>query len=207
MKPWSDFYDLLSPDVPNCPQPAQEQALRQSAIAFCEQSLAWKYTLPDFDVTVASADYDFPDITDAVVHAIVFAEFNDQEIDVNTAQDDMRIWNWRHQPGSPEYVLGGPKSFKLVPTPDLEGTLTMEVALKPSPTAETIDDDLYDEFREAIVHGALSRLMLSPKKPYTDTNLGTYHAQQFVAAAAAAGLRAARNYTRAPFETSIMRRR
>lgn len=207
MKPWSEFYDLLSPDVPNCPQAAQDYALRQGAIAFCEQSLAWRYNHPDISVQVGTTDYDFTPPPGAVVHAVTYASFNDGEIDVNVAQDDMRIWNWRDQVGTPSYVLGTPTGIKLVPTPDLEGTLKLETVLKPSPIAEGIDDDIFNEYRGAIVHWAAGRLMLSPKKPYTDSALATYHLSQFASQAAAAGTRVARNYTRAPLETYIMRRR
>jgi len=42
-KLWSDFYDLVVPDLPGCPFAMVDNALRESAIAFCEQSLAWSY--------------------------------------------------------------------------------------------------------------------------------------------------------------------
>jgi hypothetical protein len=207
MKLWSDFYDLLSPDVPGCPQSAQTLALRQAAIAFCEQSQAWKYEHPSISVTVATEDYDFDPPPNAVVHAIDYAEFNDQEIEVKTAQNDVWLWNWRHQDGTPQYVIGHPTYLTLIPTPNVEGTLTLTVILKPSPVADGIDDDLFNEWRDAIVHGALARLMMSPKKPYTDLQLATYHNNKFQVDTASAGIRSDRNYTRAPLQTQIMRRR
>ena len=42
MKLWSDLYDLIMPDLPGCPFAAVNNALRQSSIVFCAQSLAWK---------------------------------------------------------------------------------------------------------------------------------------------------------------------
>lgn len=208
MKAWRDFYDLVVPDLPGCPMAAIDIALRLGAIAFCEQSQAWKYTLPDIDVMVDTALYPFGSgPIGSVVHAISYAQFNDTEIAVNTMADDMRIWDWRHQTGTPQYVLGGPTMLTLVPMPDTEGTLSLIAILKPSPTAEGIDDDIYNEYRQPIVHWALARLMLSPKKPYTNSALGTYHMQQFDAKTAAAGMRTDRDYTRAPLQTAIMRRR
>ena len=207
MTPWSAFYDLMSPDVPGCPQAAQTVALREAAIDFCKQSLAWKYEHPDIAVVVATAQYPFVPPTGAVVHTVTYAEFNGDEIDVKTSADDIRIWDWRNQTGTPHYVLGGATALTFVPTPDVAGTLTLTVILKPSPTATSIDDDIFNEYRQAIVHGALARLMYSPKKPYTDLSLAVYHQQQFTIKAGAAGTRAARDSTRAPLQTSIMRRR
>lgn len=208
MKPWSDFFDLLSPDVPNCPQSMQTLALRQAAIAFCEQSQAWRYQHDDITVIVGTSDYDYAPPPNSVVHAIDYAEFNDFEIEVMTAQDDVWLWNWRHQDGSPQYIVGHPTYLTLIPTPNIPGTIkNLSVILKPSPLADSIDDDLFNEWREAIVHGALARLMSSPKKPYTDLQLATYHQQQFRIDTATAGIRVGRSYTRAPLQTQIMRRR
>lgn len=206
MKPWSDFYDLLAPEVPNCPQAAQEQALRQAAIAFCEQSLAWKYTHPDITVAVGTDEYPYVPPPESVVHAITYASFADNEINVNVDENSMGIWDWRNQTGVPEFVLGGPSSLRLVPTPNAPGTLKLEVILKPSSDAEGIDDDIFNEYREPIVHCALGKLMASPKKPYTDLQLSTYHMGQFFIKTGGAGIRVARNYTRQPLRTSIMTR-
>lgn len=206
MKPWSDFYDLLAPDVPGCPFEAQKQSLRQSAIAFCEQSLAWKYTHPDIAIVVAQDEYPYVPPAGAVVHTVTYATFNDTELNVNVDEYSMGIWDWRNQDGVPEFVLGGPASLRLVPAPNVEGTLKLDVILKPSLESEGLDDNIFNEYREAIVHGALGRLMASPKKPYTDLQLSTYHMQQFFAKAGGAGIRVARSYTRQPLRTSIMTR-
>ena len=82
----------------------------------------------------------------------------------------------------------------------------MIVALKPSASAAGIDERLFNEYREAIIHGALARLMLSPRKPYTHTQLAQYHQQQFLIETAIAGTRAARSFTRAPLRTTILGR-
>lgn len=204
-KVWADFYDYCLPDVPGAPIVVVDVALRQAAIAFCEQSLAWKYAHPDITVAVATSSYAFVPPTGAVVHVITHAEFDDLEIECRTGEQGIMISDWRNQTGTPVYALGGATAVTLVPTPDVEGTLSMEVALKPSPAATGIDDSIFNEYREAIIHGALGRLMLSPKKPYTNAALGTFHQQQFAIMAGQAGMRQARNYTRAGLQTSIRR--
>jgi hypothetical protein len=49
-------------------------------------------------------------------------------------------------------------------------------------------------------------MMLSPKKPYSSPQLAQYHAQQFEIKTGQAGMRQARNYSRAPLQTAILRR-
>lgn len=169
--------------------------------------MAWTYAHPDISVVVGTADYTFVPPTGAVVHAVKYADFDGNEIDVNVAESNIPIWDWRNQTGTPQYVLGGSTGITLVPTPNVPGTLVLTVILKPSPASSSIDDSMFNEYREAIVHGALARLMYSPKKPYTDFNLAAFHERLFQMSAASASIRAARNYTREPLETTIMRRR
>jgi hypothetical protein len=128
------------------------------------------------------------------------------EIEPFPCEKNTTIKNLRRQTGKPRYVLGGPSSLTLVPTPDSNGILTITVALKPSAISTGIDDTLFHEYREAIIHGSMARLMLSPKKPYTNIQLAAYHQQQFIIKTAAAGMRVARGYARAPFQTAILRR-
>ena len=203
MKTWDNFYDFVAGDLPGCPFVAIDVALRQAAIDFCSQSLAWKYVHPDIAVTAGAPSYNFVPPDQAVVHAVTYAEFEGNEIDCHTGESGIQIYDWRNQSGTPQYVLGGATSLSLVPTPDVAGTLKLEVALKPSPAAIGIDDDIFNEYRDAMVHGAFGRLMASPKKPYTQLQLATYHQQQFTVLTGQAGMRQARNYTRAPLRTTI----
>ncbi|SCX59911.1 hypothetical protein [Nitrosospira sp. Nsp1] len=206
MKLWRDFYDLMMPDVPGCPSAAADSALRQSAIAFCEQSLAWQGTHPDVPVVAGTAEYAFTPPADAVVHTIIHAALDGEEIALYPDKPGMGSINRHGRKGIPAYILAGAASLTFVPAPSAPGTLSMTVAFKPSPVSTGIVDGQFNEYREAIVHGALVRLMLSPKKPYSSTQLAQYHQQQFAVKTAAAGQRVARGYTRARLQTRIMAR-
>ena len=206
MKLWRDFYDLIMPDLPGCPSAAADSALRQSAIAFCEQSLAWQGTHPDVSVAAGTAEYAFTPPVNAVVHAIIHAALDGEEIALYPGEPGMGSINRHGRKGIPAYILAGAASLMFVPAPGAPGTLSMTVAFKPSPVSTGIVDGQFNEYREAIVHGALVRLMLSPKKPYSSTQLAQYHQQQFTVKTAAAGQRVARGYTRARLQTRIMAR-
>ena len=207
MKLWSDFYDLIMPDLPGCPFVMVDNALRQSAILFCEQSLAWRWDHPDISVAAGTAAYAFTPPAGAAVHSIIHAALDGKEIEPHAGEANITIAHWRNRSGAPRNVLGGPTAVTLVPNPDTAGILTMTVALKPSPVSPGIEDSQFNEYREAILHGGLARLMLSPKKPYTNAQLADHHQQQFSIKTAAAGLRVSRSYMRAPLLTTIMGRR
>jgi hypothetical protein len=207
VKPWSDFYDLVAPHLPGCPAAAMDNALRQAAIAFCEQSLAWRFDHPVIAVQPGVSAYPFTPPDGSVVHAILHAVLNGRGIACGPGGWDMAE---RSRAGSlsgiPSCIFGGSGFLTLVPQPSASGVLTLSVALKPPPTGTGLSDREFDEYREAIVHGALSRLMSSPKKPYTQLQLASYHQEQFGIKTGTAAMREGRGCTRSPLRTLIMGR-
>jgi hypothetical protein len=207
MRPWSDFYDLVAPHLPGCPATAMDNALRQASIAFCEQSLAWRFDHPAITVEPGASAYPFAPPDGSMVHAILHAALNGREIACGDGGWDVAERSRVCSPyGIPSRIFGGSGFLTLVPQPSASGVLALSVALKPSPTGAGVDDRQFDEYREAIVHGTLSRLMSSPKKPYTQLQLASYHQEQFSIKTGAAAMREGRGCTRAPLRTRIMSR-
>ena len=207
MKLWSEFYDLVALHLPGCPLAAMDIALRQAAIAFCEQSLAWQFDHPAIAVEPAVSAYSFAPPAGSVVHAILHAALDGREIGCGTGNCDVTERNRAGRlSGIPLYIFGGTGFLTLVPAPAANGILSLSVALKPSPTSTGLDEREFDEYQEAIVHGTLSRLMSSPKKPYTHLQLASYHQEQFGIKTGAAAVREGRGRTRAPLRTRLMGR-
>jgi hypothetical protein len=205
MKLWSDCYDLIAPDLPGCPLAAMDSALRQAAIAFCEQSLAWRFEHPAIAVEPGVTAYPFTPPPGSVVHAILCAALDGREIACRASGCGMAERNRQvSRSGTPSCIFGGLAFLTLAPEPAIHGMLTLSVALKPSPDSTGLNDNEFDEYCEAMVHGALSRLMSSPKKPYTHLQLASYHQEQFGIKTAAAAMRAGRSYTRVPLRTRIL---
>ena len=210
MKPWSEFYDLIAPHLPGCPLAAMDIALRQAAIAFCEQSLAWRFDHPPIAVEPGVSTYPFVPPAGTVVHAILHAALDGREIGCGIDGCDMaernRAGRLSGMLSGTWYIFGGIGFLAHVPAPAANGILSLSVALKPSPTSTGLDEREFDEYQEAIVHGALSRLMSSPKKPYTHLQLASYHQEQSSIKTGAAAMREGRGRTRAPLRTRLMGR-
>lgn len=75
-----------------------------------------------------------------------------------------------------------PEKFILLPLPDGDDTYRMRIftALKPTRTATGMDEVVFNELEDAIMHGALQHLLVLPDKNWTDRELASYHAKQFV---------------------------
>ena len=107
MKLWTAFYDYTSPHLPGCPVAALDIALRQSAIEFCELSLAWKAEHDPIAVVAGTAEYPFVPPAEAVVHAITYAQFDDDELQI-TGETGILIQNWRTSGNGPSnFVVEG----------------------------------------------------------------------------------------------------
>lgn len=101
------------------------------------------------------------------------------------------LWGFTNPTKSTIELIGAPSSEE-----DGE-TLTITVSLKPSRSArEILNDDMVDLYKDAIVHGAVSRLMLLPRQPWSNPGQATYHLARFEDAILDADNRAQTQYSR-----------
>ena len=75
-----------------------------------------------------------------------------------------------------------PDKYVILPMPDNVKTyaLRMFYALKPSRAAEGMDEAIFNELEEAILHSALQHLLVLPGVAWSDRELAAYHAKQFI---------------------------
>lgn len=75
-----------------------------------------------------------------------------------------------------------PDKYIVLPLPDDEKTYTMRMfyALKPSRNADSMDEVIFNELEEAILHSALQHLLVLPNVAWSDRELASYHAKQFL---------------------------
>lgn len=75
-----------------------------------------------------------------------------------------------------------PDKYIVLPLPDGDKTYTMRMfyALKPARNADGMDEVLFNELEEAILHSALQHLLVLPNVTWSDRELAAYHAKQFI---------------------------
>lgn len=77
------------------------------------------------------------------------------------------------------YWMEPPADLVLWPTPNRNGEGAATVILDVMPGATTIPDAIERKYADAISYGALHRLYLMPKKPWSDPQLAGYYAGEF----------------------------
>lgn len=206
MKDLSVFLNDVMPDVPGCTVELATNAIRHSCIDFCEKSLILQRDHDPVTVVAGIVDYDFEPPTGYLVVKIMKAWYKSQPLtpkapdEINDAEVYNRLFAGANKDGKdPTTILQkDERTFSLygIPAVTVPNGLTMRVALKPSRSATTVDDVLYEDYVEGIAAGAKYRLMVSPGKPYTNPQLAAAHMDLYRQSTNVARQRAMRGWTR-----------
>jgi hypothetical protein len=75
-----------------------------------------------------------------------------------------------------------PDKYIVLPLPDKAKTYTvrMFVALKPKRNATAMDEAIFDDIEDILMHGALQHLLVLPNTNWSDRELAAYHAKQYL---------------------------
>lgn len=165
------FFPEVLPYVPSCPTPIAANAVRNAIAQFCQESSWWTYTPAAIDIVSGTSEYALTPPAGALVSELLWVAFNDTPLVPKTeVQLDAVGSDWKNESGDPVYYTQlSPRLIRLVPTPSsaLTGGLKLRYALKPTPTATTVDDVVFEEWHEDIAAGALARLLEIKDKPWT----------------------------------------
>lgn len=165
----SKFMPRLMPLVIGAPEPLAQQALVDSAVAFCERSLVLAQTLDPVTTRAGVDTYDFNLPGGQAVATVLRAWFNGDPIYAlpTHAAPHMALTE-----GVPRFFYGWDTdegfAVKLRPVPNGAGELVIRVALKPARGAAQLHQALFNDWIEPIVDGAAARLKSIPDQQYTD---------------------------------------
>lgn len=110
--------------------------------------------------------------------------------------------NWRTDVNLPSrFYFPDDTTVGLLLPPNAGGALRINAALKPSHQSTTFPDWINERYVTTIACGAKAKLMMQPKKPYTDFKLGAYYEARFNDEIGEARVISARGATRAPLRT------
>ena len=171
-------YESLLPDilpmVPGCPDTLIENNIRSAVIELCEKSGVYQAELDPVTTVNGVYEYDLEAPAQTAVHKIMWAIHEGKDLEpISTNLLEQRKPKWRDTDyqGTPEYYIKQSQSlFWLVPVPSVTkpASTILRVQLKPTQTSTACDDDVMNDYKDAIVAGALFRLLRLPSKDWTD---------------------------------------
>lgn len=152
------------------------QALVDSAVAFCEDSLAVRHRLDTTTQLPALAEVDLDLPPAQAVARILGVWVNGRKI-APVLADQMGDPSTSGHPTA-YYTRRNDSALQLLlyPTPDHNCRVTVEVALRPLRTAVMLEDDLLDMWLPAILAGAMANLKAIPDTPFSNPAIAPVYA-------------------------------
>lgn len=214
MKNHTDFLDYVLPHVPGCTNEMALLEIKNTIIDFCEKSLILQQDLDPITTIPTISEYDLEPPNDRLVVKIMKMWFKGIALDPRALDEIYTPSAFNTRSGAlversdPRfYYQKDLRTFSVYPIPDVKDSLslTLRVALKPTRSATTIDDLIYEEYAETIGRGAVTRLALSPGKPYSNAQIGAASNALYIAGLNVARDRAQNGYVRASKQVKIRR--
>lgn len=214
MAAYDDFLPYVLPDVPGCPEIAAIQAIRSSAIDFCERSLVLQRDHDPVTLVKGIVDYDFdPPLENTLVTKLMRAWFKRDEVEAVAPDmvNDVTVYNALFANANPmtgptkQIIQKDERTFSVFPKPDqtYQNALTMRVALKPTRASTKCEDVLFEDYAEFIAHGAKARLCMTNGKSYFNPNVAALGNAMFTQGVNRALQRATRGHTRAALSVRL----
>lgn len=185
-----DIADLLPEllvDAPECPDATAKSAILGAAIELCTDSLVWNEIQDPIILIDEQPVYDIDTPAQAQVAAVMGAWLSGWPLRPKTLSEIVQQYpNWQAASApSPEYFNSVPGNSTIrvfpMPTNAQRASLTLRVAYSPIRTADELPDSLVTEHHELLMRGARAKLMLQPRKPWSDPKLGAFNAELFAA--------------------------
>lgn len=182
--------------APAAPDPLILEMLREAADELCTRTRAWIVEPDAIDIEIGEARYSV-----AIEATQLPVEIIELRLDgVRLEPENLPDWTrsaaeWPASTGLPtKYALVAPNEVVLNALPAAAGSLQFKVAVKPARASTRVADWLVADQQDALVAGALARLLLLPNRPWTGPDLAAIHAGTFNEKVSALSWRAAKGF-------------
>lgn len=186
MTNWAHF---IHPQIAGCPVPALIDSVRDAAIQFCNETYLWTYTFPRINVVADQNDYTLTDPGGELGEIIVIDDakykqegFDDDQFKrLDPMSENQADLDPDRFPGSWQFTTGTvPDAYYLkdedpntlylwrIPTEASTGGLLVRVNLRPTRTAVTLPDFMWNKYAQHISEGALADLFTMKNMPWYD---------------------------------------
>jgi len=183
------FLHLVNPHAPGAASQQMLQALRQSAIEFCERTRCWRHRA-EIDLTEQGQAIVAPD--ESEIHEIERAEFNDMRL-TPVQFDDVPFEDIDTSAGTTPAMITQETFNQVSIVPFEAGTLKVSLILKPrhgddmqigadgflQNAYDSVPAFLHSRYSETIAAGAIARLLVMPQQPFTNPDLAMLHGRRF----------------------------
>lgn len=178
------FDDLVRPECPGAAGPVIRPAVMKSLNEFLRVTKIWTEWVTDYGVFPGDDYVDLDVVAREIDPDALFCELcsvydttNDKEItEKSEASISVSDPRWRQRTGTPSHYIKDKTGSRLYlyPHPESETSFDFNMSVTLKLTALKVPAFLYHKWGEYIAAGAIARLMIRPKTPWTNTDLARY---------------------------------
>ena len=181
--PYEALLPEILPMVPGCPDTLIENNIRSAVIEFCQKSEAYQLELDPITTVKGIYEYDLEAPSGTTVDKILWMTHNGKDLEpITSTLLEQRIPKWREESNVPAYFIqqsSGVVNLAPVPSTTVVASTSVRVVLKPTYTSASCDDDVMNDYRDAIINGTLFRLLRMPNKEWSDFSSAGVYGQLF----------------------------
>jgi len=186
---WDGCVVDLIPFVPGCPDGLILNEVRSAAIELCKLTDVYQETLAPIQMVEGQSTYllDLPIGT--VLEKILTVTSGGRELEPTSFSLVASRMPNRGLSQPTHYLKDDGNRISLFPSPDDSSEFTIRAVLRPATTSNGIKSTVLDDYKEAILYGALYRLLRHPAKEWGDPNAAREYSALFSVAIADATLK------------------
>jgi len=171
----------------SCPGFTAERAVLGAAIEFSEMSWFMQEEHDPFDLEAGVSEYELDAIPQHKITGLINVRINGERIDpFSPSQKSQRVPSWRsdiavYPTGYVRQMSKTVKTVRLYPIPigDVSDAVEALIALAPSRSATRIDDRFGEDHYDAIISGAIARVLDLPGHEWSNPGAAANYNQSF----------------------------
>lgn len=176
---YSDLFVYVLSEAPGCPEFTAERAIRDACIDFCARTDLYKAEAQSLVVSAGVTEYELDAPTGTEPNHVKAVLRKGKPLTAVTYEDAvMKIE--QSDRSYPQYYAQYDNANVLIgPKPAERETLKVLYTLKPTQSSTSIPDTIGNEWREALISGALFRLQMMAGQPWLNPNAANANAQLY----------------------------
>jgi len=182
-------YESLVPDIASnlygCPDLIIRNSIRAATIELCERASVYQAELDPVTTVSKIYEYDLEAPSGTSIQKILWVTHQGKDLEpITTALLEQRLPKWREtaNASTPSFFVKQTSAlFWLAPMPSTTSVSStiIRAVLKPTHTSTGCNDDVMNDYRDAILNGALFRLLRIPNRDWTDLKAANLYGQLF----------------------------
>lgn len=199
----TDFAKYVRPEVPGCAEPILLDAILEACIDFCTRSELLSEIVTQA-LVAGTKTYTLTPTNAALYPARLRVVLKEGLPLTPTNAASYALLPERTGSGTPTtYFAPTRNQVTLAPVPNAAATLEFDLVLRPTRTATSVPQVLFDEWVKTIANGAKAQLMAQVGRPWANAALAVYFQGLFDDAVATAAAQVAMGNTGAAMHVAV----